>query len=177
MKRPAYFLDGDIRITSMASPSWCPLPNQVKGYPFRGASSGRTRDDRSDSLRCHQEHRLEGEAGPLHRDHPTLAFEGRSRPHEVSAQLSEALGSPFLSSTTLHNTCYRTFHRISYRSPPENCRGKTQVPGTPVRLFVVDVPYGLAALIRACDLAPALLGIPGGGVQMLVPVDWRVTTL
>ena len=33
------------------------------------------------------------------------------------------------------------------------------------------VPYGLAALIRACDLALALLGIPGGGVQVLVPVD------
>jgi hypothetical protein len=32
-------------------------------------------------------------------------------------------------------------------------------------------PYGLAALIRACDLALALFGIPGGGVQVLVPVD------
>src|SRR5207244_1149769 len=85
-RSPRLFVDGHIRITGMASPSWCPLPTQVKGYRFRGASSGRTRDDRSDSLRCHQEHRLEGEAGPLHRDHPTLAFEGRSRPHEVIAR-------------------------------------------------------------------------------------------
>ncbi len=59
----------------------------------------------------------------------------------------------------------------SYRSPQKTAGGKTQAPGTSTRLFVVDVPYGLAALIRACDLAPAWFGIPGGGVQVLVPVD------
>ena len=53
---------------------------------------------------------------------------------------------------------------------------KTEAPGRPTSLFY-GVAYGLAALIRACDLAPALFGIPGGGVQVLLPVSCRVTTL
>jgi hypothetical protein len=48
---------------------------------------------------------------------------------------------------------------------------KTEAPGPSRFALFYGVPYGLAALIRACDLAPALFGIPGGGVQVLVPLD------
>lgn len=59
-------------------------------------------------------------------------------------------------------------------SPEKMPEAKTQAPSN---VHSLVVPYGLVALIRACDLATALLGNPGGGVQVLLPVSCRVTTL
>ena len=70
-------------------------------------------------------------------------------------------GNDTLSSVTLHNTCYRTLHMIGPVIAQENAGAKTEAPAAPpTLLFSMGVPYGLAALIRACDLAPALFGIP-----------------
>jgi hypothetical protein len=54
---------------------------------------------------------------------------------------------------------------------------KTEAPGTSHLVLFYGVPYGLAALIRACALATALLAKPGGGVQVLLPVACTVMTL
>jgi hypothetical protein len=50
-------------------------------------------------------------------------------------------------------------------------------PARPTCFLFYGVPYGLAALIRACALATALLAKPGGGVQVLLPVACTVMTL
>ena len=58
------------------------------------------------------------------------------------------------------------------------CRGqRLNAPGTSRLFLFYGVPYGLAALIRACALATALLAKPGGGVQVLLPVACTVMTL
>lgn len=62
-------------------------------------------------------------------------------------------------------------------SPKKMPGAKPQAPGTFHFVVLYGVPYGLVALIRACDVATALLGNPGGGVQVLLPVACRVMTL
>ena len=54
---------------------------------------------------------------------------------------------------------------------------KTDAPGTSHFVLFYGARYGLAALIRVCALATALLNKPGGGVQVLLPVACTVMTL